>query len=44
MLTVTESDATIPNLTPGSTVEVRVTSVNDAGESAPGPVASAVIS
>jgi hypothetical protein len=43
VLTVTESDATIPNLTTGTTVEVRVTSVNDAGESAPGPVASAVI-
>ena len=43
VLTVTESDATIPNLTPGATVEVRVTSVNDAGESAPGPVASAVV-
>ena len=43
VLTVTESDATIPDLTPGSTVEVRVTSVNDAGESAPGPVASVVI-
>lgn len=43
VLTVTESDATVPNLTPGATVEVRVTSVNDAGESAPGPVASAVV-
>ena len=44
VLTVTESDATIPNLTAGTTVEVRVTSVNDAGESAPGPVASVVVS
>lgn len=41
--TVTESDATIPDLTSGTTVEVRVTSVNDAGESGPGPVASAVV-
>lgn len=43
VLTVTESDATVPNLTPGATVEVRVTSLNDAGESAPGPVANAVV-
>ncbi|MBK8091362.1 MAG: fibronectin type III domain-containing protein [Verrucomicrobiaceae bacterium] len=41
--TVTESDATIPGLTAGATVEVRVTSVNEAGESSPGPVASAVV-
>lgn len=44
VLTVTESDATIPNLPPAATVEVRVTSVNDAGESAAGPVVSVVVS
>ncbi|MBK8093219.1 MAG: fibronectin type III domain-containing protein [Verrucomicrobiaceae bacterium] len=43
VLTVTESDATIPGLTAGATVQARVTSVNDAGESAPGPVAEAIV-
>jgi hypothetical protein len=38
-----DSDATLSGLTTGSTVKVRVTSVNDAGESAPGPEAQAVV-
>jgi hypothetical protein len=43
VLTVTESDATLTGLPVGATVQVRVTSANEAGESAPGPVAEAVV-
>lgn len=43
VLTVTESDATLTGLTAGQNVQVRVTSVNDAGESTPGPTVSAVV-
>ena len=39
----TDSDATITGLTTGQTVKVRVTSVNDAGESQPGPEAQFVV-
>ena len=38
-----DSDATIGGLTSGSTVKVHVTSVNAAGESAPGPEAQIVV-
>ena len=38
-----DSDATLSGLTTGQTVKVRVTSVNDAGESQPGPEAQAVV-
>ena len=41
--TVTDSDATLSGLPSGSTVRVRVTSVNGAGESAPGPVVEVVV-
>ncbi len=41
--TVYDSDATLPGLTPGSTVKIRVTSANAAGESQPGPVAEIVV-
>ena len=40
---VYDSDATIPALTTGTTVKVRVTSVNDAGESGPSVEVSAVV-
>ncbi|MBL9129637.1 MAG: fibronectin type III domain-containing protein [Verrucomicrobiaceae bacterium] len=43
VLTVTESDATLPGLPAGATVKIRVTSVNDAGESQPGPEAQIVM-
>lgn len=43
VLTVTESDATLPAPPSGSTVKLRVTSVNDAGESQPGPETEVVI-
>lgn len=43
VVSVTESDATLSGLTAGASVEVRVTSVNDAGESAPGPTVQAVV-
>jgi hypothetical protein len=42
-ITVTESDATLTGLPVGASVEVRVTSVNEAGESAAGPVAQGVV-
>jgi hypothetical protein len=38
-----DSDATLGGLPSGATVKVRVTSVNDAGESQPGPEATAVV-
>lgn len=38
-----DSDATLPGLPSGATVKVRVTSVNSAGESLPGPEAEAVV-
>lgn len=41
--TVYDSDATVTGLTSGATVKVRVTSVNAAGESGPGPEAQAVV-
>ena len=41
--TVYDSDATLSGLTRGVTVKIRVTSVNEAGESLPGPVAEAVV-
>lgn len=40
---VEDSDATLSGLPSGSTVKVRVTSVNGAGESVPGPEAQAVV-
>jgi hypothetical protein len=40
---VNDSDATLSGLPTGATVKVQVTSVNDAGESLPGPVAQAVV-
>ena len=40
--TVTDSDATLTGLGSGKTVKVRVTAVNDAGESAPSAVVEAV--
>ena len=39
----TDSDATLSGLTSGSMIKVRVTSVNDAGESQPGPEATIVV-
>ncbi len=41
--TVNDSDATLTGLPTGATVKVRVTSVNAAGESQPGPVAEFVV-
>jgi hypothetical protein len=41
--TVYDSDATLTGLTSGSTVKIRVTSANAAGESQPGPVAEIVV-
>ena len=41
--TVTDSDATISGLPPGSTVRIRVTAVNDAGESQPSATVEIVI-
>lgn len=41
--TVQESDATLAGLPVGASVEVRVTSVNAAGSSPPGPTAQAVV-
>ena len=41
--TVSDSDATVSGLPSGSTVKIRVTSVNGAGESGPGPIAEIVI-
>jgi hypothetical protein len=41
--TVYDSDATLAGLTSGTTVKIRVTSANDAGESLPGPVAEVVV-
>lgn len=41
--TVYDSDATLADLPSGATVKVRVTSVNDAGESAPGPEGEVVV-
>ena len=41
--TVYDSDYTLEGLTTGTTVKVRVTSGNDAGESLPGPEAEAVV-
>lgn len=38
-----DSDATVPGLPSGATVKVRVTSVNDAGESGPSAEVSAVV-
>lgn len=43
VVTVTESDAEISGLPPGATVRVRVTSANDAGESAPSATAEIVM-
>lgn len=43
VMTVTESDATLAGLPVGATVQVRVTSVNDAGESAAGPEVQAMV-
>ena len=40
--TVTDSDATLPVLGSGKTVRVRVTAVNDAGESTPSATVEAV--
>lgn len=40
---VQDSDATLSGLPSGATVKVRVTSVNGAGESQPGPEAQAVV-
>lgn len=39
----TDSDATLTSLPSGATVKVRVTSVNEAGESQPGPEAQFVV-
>jgi hypothetical protein len=41
--TVYDSDYTLEGLTTGTTVKVRITSGNDAGESLPGPEAEAVV-
>ena len=41
--TVYDSDATLSGLTTGSTVQIRVTSVNDAGESGPGPMIEVIV-
>ncbi len=41
--TVYDSDATLSGLTSGSTVKIQITSVNDAGESLPGPVVEIVV-
>lgn len=38
-----DSDATIPGLPTGASVKVRVTSVNDAGESAPSAELTAIV-
>ena len=43
VVTVTDSDATVPGLTPGATVQVQVTAANDAGESGPGPMVQVVV-
>jgi hypothetical protein len=43
VLTVDDSDATLSALTSGATVKVRVTSVNGAGESQPGPEVQVVV-
>lgn len=40
---VQDSDATLNGLPSGATVKIRVTSANDAGESAPGPEASVMV-
>jgi hypothetical protein len=42
-VTVTESDATLSGLTSGSTVKVRVTAANAAGESRPSAEAQIVV-
>jgi hypothetical protein len=43
LLTVTDSDATLTGFTTGQTVKVRVTAVNDSGESLPSTEAQAVV-
>jgi hypothetical protein len=42
-VTVTESDATLSGLPSGSTVKVRVTAANAAGESAPSAEAQILV-
>jgi hypothetical protein len=41
--TVYDSDATLEDQPTGATVKIRITSLNDAGESLPGPEAEAVV-